>query len=177
MLQALDVRPAALMLTAFLAAAITGGVFPARRALASIRLRELDINTLMIVAVIGALVLGEWAEAGTVVLLFAIAQWLESRSMERAREAIRALMDLTPVEARIRHGDHEELVPVDRRRPGHGHDRPSRREDSARRHGASPAAPTSIRRRSPVSRCRSTRRPATRSLPARSTVTVRSRLR
>ena len=113
LLQALDVRPAALMLAAFLAAAITGGVFPARRALASIRLRELDINTLMIIAVIGALVLGEWAEAGTVVLLFAIAQWLESRSMERAREAIRALMDLTPVEARIRHGDHEEMAPVE----------------------------------------------------------------
>jgi Cd2+/Zn2+-exporting ATPase len=100
-------------LAAFLIAAVAGGVFPARRAAAAIRLRELDINTLMIVAVIGALFLGEWAEAGTVVLLFAIAQWLESRSMERAREAIRALMDLTPAEARIRHGDHEELVPVE----------------------------------------------------------------
>ena len=50
----------------------------------------------MLVAVVGAMVLGEWAEAATVVFLFAIAQWLESRSMDRAREAIRALMDLTP---------------------------------------------------------------------------------
>ncbi len=90
------------------------GFFRRRRAWAAVRLRELDINALMIVAVIGAAFLGEWAEAGTVVLLFAIAQWLESRSMERAREAIRALMDLTPAEARIRHGDHEELVAVDR---------------------------------------------------------------
>ena len=81
---------------------------------ASLRMRELDINVLMLVAVVGAMFLGEWAEAGTVVFLFAIAQWLESRSMDRAREAIRALMDLTPDEARIRHGDHEELVPVDR---------------------------------------------------------------
>lgn len=101
-------------IAAFVIAAVTGGVFPARRALASVRGRALDINVLMLVAVAGAMFLGEWAEAGTVVFLFAIAQWLESRSMERAREAIRGLMDLTPDEARVRHGDHEELVPVER---------------------------------------------------------------
>ena len=101
-------------ISAFLFAALTGGVFPAQRALASIRVRELDINVLMLVAVVGAAFLGEWAEAGTVVFLFGIAQWLESRSMDRAREAIRALMELSPAEARIRHGDHEELVPIER---------------------------------------------------------------
>lgn len=101
-------------ISAFLMAALTGGVFPAQRALASIRVRELDINVLMLVAVVGAAFLGEWAEAGTVVFLFGIAQWLESRSMDRAREAIRALMELSPAEARIRNGDHEELVPIER---------------------------------------------------------------
>lgn len=101
-------------ISAFLLAALTGGVFPAQRALASIRVRELDINVLMLVAVVGAAFLGEWAEAGTVVFLFGIAQWLESRSMDRAREAIRALMELSPAEARIRNGDHEELVPIER---------------------------------------------------------------
>ena len=62
----------------------------------------------------GAMVLGEWSEAATVVLLFSIAQWLESRTMDRAREAIRALMDLTPAEARIRTGLLEVSVPVER---------------------------------------------------------------
>lgn len=99
---------------AYVTAAVTGGIFPARRAYASLRTFNLDINALMVVAVIGAMLLGEWAEAGTVVFLFSIAQWLESRSMDRAREAIRALMDLTPDEARIRHHDHEEVVPVER---------------------------------------------------------------
>jgi Cd2+/Zn2+-exporting ATPase len=103
-----------LAVASLIAAAVTGGVFPARRAIGSLRGRELDINVLMLVAVIGAMFLGEWAEAGTVVFLFAIAQWLEARSMDRAREAIRALMDLTPDEARVRHAGHEELVPVDR---------------------------------------------------------------
>lgn len=100
-------------IAAYVAAAITGGIFPGRRALASLRHLNFDINVLMLIAVVGAMLLGEWAEAGTVVFLFAIAQWLESRSMDRAREAIRALMDLTPDEARIRHHDHEEVVPVE----------------------------------------------------------------
>jgi Zn2+/Cd2+-exporting ATPase len=106
--------PATWRISAFLLAAVTGGAYPAQRATASLRMRELDINVLMLVAVVGAAFLGEWAEAGTVVFLFGIAQWLDSRSMDRAREAIRALMDLSPSEARISHGDHEELVPIDR---------------------------------------------------------------
>jgi Cd2+/Zn2+-exporting ATPase len=106
--------PSALSIAAYVVAATAGGVFPARRAWKSVRNLDLDINVLMLIAVVGAMLLGEWAEAGTVVFLFAIAQWLESRSMDRAREAIRALMDLTPDEARIRHHDHEEVVPVDR---------------------------------------------------------------
>ena len=57
--------------------------------------------------------IGEWAEAATVVFLFSVAQWLESRSMDRAREAIRALMDLTPDQARVRQHDREEVLPVD----------------------------------------------------------------
>jgi Zn2+/Cd2+-exporting ATPase len=105
--------PAAWSVAAFGLAALAGGIFPARRAVKAVRLGELDINVLMLVAVFGAMALGEWAEAGTVVFLFAIAQWLESRSMDRARDAIRALMDLTPAEARIRHDDHEEMISVD----------------------------------------------------------------
>jgi Cd2+/Zn2+-exporting ATPase len=101
-------------IAACVVAAVAGGVFPARRALASLRMRDLDINVLMLVAVVGAMVLGEWAEAGTVVFLFAIAQWLESRSMDRAREAVRALMDLTPAEARVRLGGDEQMLPVER---------------------------------------------------------------
>lgn len=110
--------PPALATAAFVTAAVAGGVFPARRAWGSIRSGQLDINVLMLLAVAGAMFLGEWAEAGTVVFLFAIAQWLESRSMNRAREAIRALMDLTPAEARIRQDEHEEMVPVEAVRIG-----------------------------------------------------------
>jgi len=95
-----------------LAAAI-GGVFPARRAVAAVRSRTLDINTLMVIAVAGALVLGEFLEAATVVFLFAIAQWLEVRTLERARQAIHALLDLSPRDALVRHGGHEHRVPLE----------------------------------------------------------------
>ncbi len=101
-----------------IAAAVAGGVFPARRAVASLRSRTLDINTLMVVAVAGALVLSEWIEAASVVFLFAVAQWLELRTMERARQAIRALLDLSPREALVRGGGLERRVPVEEIRIG-----------------------------------------------------------
>jgi Cd2+/Zn2+-exporting ATPase len=80
----------------------SGGVYSARRALHAARALALDINVLMLVAVFGAMVLGEWGEGACVVFLFALAQLLEARAMERARGAIRALMDLTPADALVR---------------------------------------------------------------------------
>jgi Cd2+/Zn2+-exporting ATPase len=90
-----------------------GGTFTARRALLSLRSGVLDINTLMVFAVIGAMVLGEWSEAASVVFLFALAQLLESRAMDRARGAIRALMDLAPADAIVRRDGLDRRVPVD----------------------------------------------------------------
>ena len=68
----------------------------------------------MMVAVAGAIALGDWAEGASVVFLFALAQVLESRAMERARGAIRALMDLAPAEALVRRDGSERIV-ADRR--------------------------------------------------------------
>ena len=84
-----------------------------RRAFAALRSRTLDINVLMSVAVIGALGLGEWFEAAMVVFLFAVAQLLETRSLDRARGAIRALMELAPAEATVRREGGERRVAVD----------------------------------------------------------------
>ena len=102
----------------FLLSIALGGIHTARRALASIRARILDINVLMLVAVAGAVALGEWSEGASVVFLFALAQLLESRAMDRARGAIRALMDLAPAEALVRRGVETARVPVDDVRVG-----------------------------------------------------------
>ena len=97
----------------FVAAAIAGGVFPARRALTALRTRTLDINVLMLIAVAGAFALGEPLEAASVVCLFAIAQWLEARTLDRARQAIRALLDLSPRVAHVRRDGRVQQIEVE----------------------------------------------------------------
>ena len=59
------------------------------------------------------MIIGEWSEGATVTFLFAFAQILEARSMDRARNAIRALMDLTPPEAVVRRDGRETRARVD----------------------------------------------------------------
>jgi Zn2+/Cd2+-exporting ATPase len=95
-----------------ISSAVFGGVYPARRAVAALRSRTLDINVLMVIAVLGAIALGDWGEAASVVFLFAIAQWLEVRTLERARQAIRSLLDLSPQEALVKRHGHEHRVSV-----------------------------------------------------------------
>ncbi len=72
-----------------------------------------NMNTLMTVAIIGAAIIGEWAEGAIVVMLFAISEALEKFSMEKARQSIRSLMDVAPKEATIRRGAQEMQIPVD----------------------------------------------------------------
>ncbi|HVJ27707.1 MAG TPA: cation-translocating P-type ATPase [Vicinamibacterales bacterium] len=103
---------------AFLASAIAGGIPVVRRASVSVRAGVLDINVLMVIAVIGAVVLREWTEASSVVFLFALAQMLETRAMDRARGAIRALMELSPTEAAVRRGHGVVNVAIDAVRIG-----------------------------------------------------------
>ena len=71
------------------------------------------MNVLMTLAVVGAIFIGEWTEAATVVFLFAVGTLLESRTMDRARQSIRALMSLTPSTATRLHGDDTESVLVE----------------------------------------------------------------
>jgi Cd2+/Zn2+-exporting ATPase len=95
-----------------------GGGPSVRRAWSALRLRTFDMHVLMTVAVIGAVAIGEWVEGATVVFLFGLAQYLESRSMERARHAIRALMDLSPAESSVIRDGREVRVPADEVRIG-----------------------------------------------------------
>jgi len=85
------------------AAAMTAGAwFVLPKAWYAARHARPDMNLLMIIAIAGAVALGDWFEAGTVAFLFALALLLESWSVGRARRAIRALMDLSPQTARFR---------------------------------------------------------------------------
>jgi len=98
---------------AYLLAIGSGGWFIARKGLAAALHRSLDMNFLMSVAVIGAMGIGAWDEGAMVVFLFALAQVLEGRAMDRARNAIRALMELAPPVARVLREGKEITVPVE----------------------------------------------------------------
>ncbi len=100
---------------AFYAAAIVAGGFDvARSAVAGLRTtRNIDMNLLMSVAVVGAAAIGAWSEAAVVILLFSLGNTLEAYTLDRARDAVRALVELAPAEATLIHGDHEERVRVE----------------------------------------------------------------
>ncbi|MFQ6084167.1 MAG: heavy metal translocating P-type ATPase [Candidatus Aminicenantia bacterium] len=96
----------------FILAIIIGGFYIARKGIAAFRTLSLDMNFLMTIAVIGAAFIGEWTEAAVVVVLFSLAQLLENYSMDRARNAIRSLMELSPSKALVRRNGQEVEIDV-----------------------------------------------------------------
>jgi Cd2+/Zn2+-exporting ATPase len=84
----------------YTAAVITGGWFVFPKALFALRRFRADMNLLMTLAVVGAMVIGQWFEAGTVAFLFSFSLLLESWSISRARRAIQALINIAPSTAR-----------------------------------------------------------------------------
>ena len=86
----------------YVASAVAAGWFILPKVLLSARRGRPDMNVLMTVAVIGAMIIGEWFEAATVAMLFAVSVLLEHWSVDRARRAIGALLDLSPPTARCR---------------------------------------------------------------------------
>lgn len=71
----------------------------------ALRQGKLNINALMSVAVTGAFIIGQWPEAAMVMALYALAELIEARSVDRARNAIQGLMALAPDEATVRQAD------------------------------------------------------------------------
>ena len=93
----------------FLAAIVFGVWLVAPKALSSARRLSPDMNLLMVVAVAGAIFLGEYFEAATVAFFFSLSLYLESWSVGRARNAVAALLDLAPPTARVIRNDGTEL--------------------------------------------------------------------
>lgn len=91
-----------LLVRALYAIAIVAGVyFVLPKALFAVRRLRPDMNLLMVIAVCGAVLIGEWFESATVSFLFALSLTLESWSVGRARRAIEKLLDLAPSIVRL----------------------------------------------------------------------------
>ncbi len=72
------------------------------KGLSALRQGRLNINALMTVAVTGAFLIGQWPEAAMVMALYAIAEAIEARAVDRARSAIKSLLALAPEQAEVR---------------------------------------------------------------------------
>ena len=102
-------------LTTLLAGAgmLAGGWFLLPKAWQAIRRLRPDINLLVIIAAIGASIIGEWVEASAVVFLFGVAEWLEGWADRRAQRATAALLELAPKVAFVKRDSVFVELPVD----------------------------------------------------------------
>ncbi|MCB9492237.1 MAG: cadmium-translocating P-type ATPase [Dehalococcoidia bacterium] len=88
-----------------IASMVTGGLRTLQKGLVAVRTFTLNMNLLMTIAIVGAAAIGQWPEAAMVTFLFALAELIEAKSADRARDAIRSLMALAPDVARVRRGE------------------------------------------------------------------------
>ncbi|MEO7350133.1 MAG: cation-translocating P-type ATPase [Terrimesophilobacter sp.] len=105
---------------ALFAAAIVAGVPTAIRSFQALRAKAFSIDLLVTIAVVGALIIGEYVEAAVVAFLFIFGAWLEARTLEKTRRSLRDLINLAPQQAQVlRDGEAitvavDEIVPGDR---------------------------------------------------------------
>mgnify|MGYP000906839211 FL=1 len=85
-----------------LVAITISGVGTFKKGWIALRHGNLNINALMSIAVTGAVLLRQWPEAAMVMVLFTVAELIEAKSLDRARNAIRSLVQLTPEMATVR---------------------------------------------------------------------------
>lgn len=97
----------------FLGSMSAGGWHIGLKGFKAIRALSLDMNFLMSIAAIGAVILGEYAEGAAVVLLFSVSLLLESMSIDRSRRAIQSLMKLAPLSACVVRGERERTLPIE----------------------------------------------------------------
>jgi Cd2+/Zn2+-exporting ATPase len=92
----------ALVIALAVASITFGGRETLKKGLLALRRFTLNINFLMMLAIAGATAIGQWPEAAMVTFLFALAEVIEARSLDHARNAVRGLMQMTPETANVR---------------------------------------------------------------------------
>ncbi|EJM68482.1 heavy metal translocating P-type ATPase [Pseudomonas sp. GM50] len=84
---------------------LSGGLSTYKKGWIALKNLNLNINALMSIAVTGAILIGQWPEAAMVMFLFTVAELIEARSLDRARNAIGGLMQMTPEQATVQQAD------------------------------------------------------------------------
>ncbi|HML21085.1 MAG TPA: heavy metal translocating P-type ATPase [Aggregatilinea sp.] len=89
-----------------------GGFYGVQTSWASLRQKMLDIDFLMIVAAAGAALVGQWRDGAMLLFLFSLSNVLQDYAMGRSRQAIRALFELYPEDAKVQRNGQTEIVPI-----------------------------------------------------------------
>jgi len=84
---------------------LSGGLTTYKKGWIALKNLNLNINALMSIAVTGAILIGQWPEAAMVMFLFTVAELIEAKSLDRARNAISGLMQMTPEQATVQLAD------------------------------------------------------------------------
>jgi Cd2+/Zn2+-exporting ATPase len=96
-----DAAPTWVVALIALVAISSGGLTTYKKGWIALKNFNLNINALMSIAVTGAVLIGQWPEAAMVMFLFTVAELIEAKSLDRARNAIGGLMQLTPETATV----------------------------------------------------------------------------
>lgn len=103
----------------YILAIVLGGYYWSKEGLEElIEEKEIGIEILMLVATLGAAVLGVWEEAALLVFLYGAAEGVEEFTFARTRASIRKLLDLAPKEARVLRNGDEITIPAESLKPG-----------------------------------------------------------
>ena len=92
----------------------TGGYYGLMDGIAVLRERRLDVNLLMILAAVGAAIIGQPAEGAALLFLFSLSNTLQTYALDRSRKAIEKLLDLRPPVATVRRGSRLTNIPVEK---------------------------------------------------------------
>ncbi|HDS01757.1 MAG TPA: cation-translocating P-type ATPase [candidate division Zixibacteria bacterium] len=103
-------QPGYLQIIFSVTAILTGGLFIFRSAFYALKNLTADMNLLMSLAVIGAVIIGEWSEAAVTIVLFSIANYLEGRSVRKAHRAFKSLTEQIPHEIEMETADGPQRV-------------------------------------------------------------------
>lgn len=109
-----DAVPSWVSLSLYIGAYFFGGFYTAKEAIQTVAKGGFEIDFLMLVAAIGAAILGEWAEGALLLFLFSMGHALEHFAMNKARKSIAALAELAPKTALLKKNGKTEEVGIEK---------------------------------------------------------------
>lgn len=112
--ESIPAAPPSLAPLLYALAYVTGGYYGLKAGIESLQARKIDVDLLMILAAIGAALVGQPFEGAMLLFLFSLSNVLQDYALDRTRNAIRAMMELRPSQATVRRGNQTLTLPIEK---------------------------------------------------------------